>query len=109
MNRPKKICAVFTELFNFYQDEMSAVEILDCASLIVEACDDTLSNGGADLRDGKPALCDRPVYEVISRWPWELVRDQYAITSIHDELPMDDYMCHIPVEERLQESMRAWG
>ena len=107
MNRPRKIRIVFAELSQVIGNIMSQTELLECASLMVEACDDTLTGGGVYLHDGRPALCELPVYEVIDKWPWELVRDEYIAPSTHDMCSSDDYMDHIPFEYKFQEMMRT--
>jgi|MDTF01.1.fsa_nt_gb hypothetical protein len=106
MNKSQKVRHVFSELADVLGSTMSKQELLECASLITEACDNPLKNN-AFFHEGKTPLCELPVNQVIDTWSWELVDDDYKAYQQNDVELQDDYMMHIPNDIKWQQLLSA--
>jgi hypothetical protein len=102
MNKSQKVRYVFTELAEVFGDTMTKQELLECASLMTEACDNPLK-GSAFFHEGKTPLCELPVNQVIDTWPWELVDYDYKASQDHDAELQDDYMMHVSLDFKWQQ------
>ena len=107
MQKPQQVRHIYHELKAALGETMPADELLECASLIVDAATDTLSDGGVYHTDGRIPLCEMPVDEVISRWSWDLVEYDYNVAPYRDQEFQDDYMAHIPDDIKWQELLMA--
>jgi len=106
MNRSKKIQHIFAELVDTLGHTMTKHELLECASLIVSAYEDPITQT-AFLSEGRTPLCELPVNQVIECWPWELVTDDYKTMSGFHEGIEDDYLGHMSHEAHLQQMLAA--
>jgi|TARA_B110001469_G_C9491500_1_gene245946 hypothetical protein len=106
MNNSLKVRHVYAELRATLGKTMPEHELLECASLIIEACDNPLKDV-CYFHDGKTPLCELPVHQVIGTWPWELVDSEFKSLTHHDFDIQDDYMAHVPIEIQWQELLSA--
>ena len=107
MTRPTKVKKIFNELLIAFGNTESASDLLAHASKLVDAVDDTLTDGGVYFSDGRTPLCELPVHDVISRWQWELVEHDYLSAPYRDQEYADDYMAHVPDDIKWQELLMA--
>ena len=87
MNKPKKVRQIYAELQRVYGGDISAHELLECASLLADASEDSISSGGVTLHNGRTPFSELPVTEVMERWSWRIVSQDYVEN--------DDYMPHM--------------
>lgn len=103
MNKSKKVRYIFAELVATLGDTIPAHELLECAALITEVCENPLNNGGAYFHEGKTPLCELPVNQVIETWGWELVESDYKCITDQGGEHQDDYMTHVTTDSKWQE------
>ena len=84
MNKPRKVRQIYAELQRVYRTDISAHELLECASLIADASEDSIRSGGVTVHHGRTPFSELPVTEVMERWSWRIVSQDYTES--------DDYM-----------------
>lgn len=97
MNKPKKVRQIFAELQRVYAGEIPTQELLECASLIADASEDSISKSGNTVFHGRTPFSELPVSEVIENWSWHVV--------CQDHLGEDDFGVHIPSQVLLEHTL----
>lgn len=77
MNKPKKVREVFAELQRVYGGDIASHDLLECASLIVEATEDSIMETRVTLRNGRTPFAELPIDEVMTNWGWRVVNQEY--------------------------------
>ena len=88
MQKPQKIREIYAELKSACGGVMSPGELLECASLIVSASEDTLYEPKVELRTGRVPFSELPLDQVIENYPWKVVSREMVWE--------DDFMPHVP-------------
>ena len=95
MNKPKKVRQVFAELQRVYGGDIAAHELLECASLIAEASEDSILDTKVGFRRGPTPFSELPVDIVMEQWSWRVVNQEYE--------GGDDFMPHVPQDVLLEQ------
>ena len=107
MTKPAMIRQIFIELRHSLGNETSTSDLLELASLIADTNEPEVFAGGAYLSDGRTALCDLPIHQVMETWPWEVVSDEFKSMNTYYSNREDDYMGHVPQDFLYQELLAA--
>jgi hypothetical protein len=94
MNKPNKVRQIYAELQSVYGGEIPARELLECASLIAEATEDSILETQVSLHVGRTPFAELPVDEVMTNWSWRVVNQEYE--------GGDDFMPQITQEMLLE-------
>ena len=86
MRKPQKVREIYAELKSVYGEVMTSRELLECASLMVEASEDSLYEPKTDLRMGRTPFVELPINMIIEDWGWKVVNRE----MVWD----DDYIPH---------------
>ncbi len=78
MNKPNKVRQIFAELQRVYAGDIPAHELLECASLIAEASEDSIRETRVSLHAGRTPFAELPVDEVMAKWSWRVVNQEYG-------------------------------
>ena len=97
MNKPKKVRQIYAELQRVYGGEIPTHELLECASLIADAADYTISPSPKTVFHGRTSFSELPVDEVMERWSWRIVSQEYSSD--------DDFEPHISQEDLLEQTL----
>jgi len=73
MTRSKKVREIYTELKSIFSDDLSSRELLECASLIVDASEDSLYEPKISNRIGRLPFSELPVNLVIEKYGWKIM------------------------------------
>ncbi len=73
MQKPQKVREIYAELKSACGDLMSSSDLLECASLIVNASEDTLYEPRVEYRTGRIPFSELPVYQVFEKWSWKVL------------------------------------
>ncbi len=73
MRKSEKIREVYAELKTVFADEMTAREILECASLIVEATEESIYEPALQSRQGRLPFSELPVNVIFQDWGWRIL------------------------------------
>lgn len=84
MNKPKKVRKIYAELQRVYGSDISSQELLECASLIADASEDSIMKGGRTVLHGRTPFSELSVSEVMERWSWRLVCQDYKVEDDFD-------------------------
>ena len=98
MRKTEKIRRVFFELKSALDGEMTAREILEGASLIVEASEDSLYEPAANEPNGRVLFSELPVHLVFENWSWRVL-DGDPLAEVED-LP------RMPTEALIEHCLR---
>ena len=107
MNKSTKVRAIFAELVQVYGADIPEHELLDSASQLADAFDDTLTSGGVYFTDGRTPICELPVNEVIGIMDWQLLEFDYKCNGYRDDLYQDSYKVNVSDEIRLNQILMA--
>ena len=77
MNKPKQVRQIYAELQRVYGGDIAAHDLLECASLIVEATEDSILETQVSLHAGRTPFAELPVDEVMTNWSWRVVNQEY--------------------------------
>jgi hypothetical protein len=88
MKKPEKVREIYAELKSVYGVAMTSRELLECASLMVQASEDSLYEPKTDFRVGRSPFSELPVNMIIENWSWKVMNRE----MIWD----DDYIPHEP-------------
>jgi hypothetical protein len=94
MTKPKKVREIYAELQHVYGGEIPAQELLECASLIVDATEDSINPSGKTVHHGRTPFLELPVHEVMERWSWRIVSQE--------DSGEDDFGSYIPQDVLLE-------
>ena len=97
MNNPKKVRQIYAELQRVYGGEIPTHELLECASLIADASEDSISPSPKTVHHGRTPFAELPVNEVMERWSWRIVSQEYSAE--------DDFSPHMSQEELLEHTL----
>lgn len=97
MNKPQQVRQIYAELQSVYGGEIPAHELLECASLIADAAEDSIRPSGNTAHLGRTPFSELPVNEVMERWSWRIVSQEYAAD--------DDFGPQIPQEVLLEHTL----
>ena len=73
MTKSKKVREIFAELTSVYGDDLSSREILECASLIVDAHEGSLYEPKNSNRIGGVPFSELPVNLVMENYGWKVL------------------------------------
>lgn len=73
MRKPEKIREVYAELKTVFAEDMTAREILECASLIVEATEESIYEPALQSRQGRLPFSELPVNVIFQDWGWRIL------------------------------------
>ncbi|EEB78523.1 hypothetical protein GPB2148_1419 [marine gamma proteobacterium HTCC2148] len=97
MNKPKKVRQIYAELQRVYGGEIPTHELLECASLIADASEDSISSSPKTAFHGRTPFSELPVNEVMERWSWRIVGQEYSAE--------DDFGPHMSQEALLEHTL----
>jgi len=97
MNKPKKVREIYAELLSVYGGEIPTHELLECASLIADAAEDSISPSPRTAFHGRTPFAELPVDEVMERWSWRIVSQEYSFE--------DDFGPNISQETLLENTL----
>tara|TARA_R110002072_G_scaffold242519_3_gene401277 strand:- start:126 stop:431 length:306 start_codon:yes stop_codon:yes gene_type:complete len=97
MNKPKKVRQIYAELLHVYGGEIPTHELLECASLIADASEDSISPSPRTLHNGRTPFSELPVNEVMERWSWRIVSQDYPST--------DDYISQVAQDVLIEHTL----
>jgi len=73
MTRSKKVREIYSELKSIYGDDISSRELLECASLIVDASENSLYEPKISNRIGRVPFSELPVNLVMEDYSWKVL------------------------------------
>lgn len=73
MRKSEKVREVYAELKAVYGDEMTSREILECASLMIDATEDSLYEPAVPTHMGRVPFSELPVHVVFEDWSWKVL------------------------------------
>ena len=73
MRKSEKIREVYAELKTVFAEDMTAREILECASLIVEATEESIYEPALQSRQGRLPFSELPVNVIFQDWGWRIL------------------------------------
>jgi hypothetical protein len=97
MQKPQKVREVYAELKLAFGDEMSARELLECASQIVNASEDTLYDPNVEYRRGRVPFAELPVNLVMENWSWKVLNREMVWE--------DDFMPQVPKQVLIEQCL----
>jgi hypothetical protein len=98
MQKTKKVRLVFSELQCIYGEEMEAHELLELASLMVRASEDSIIDIKFGFQRGPTLFSELPVCDVMERFGWRIVEQDYRESE-------DDFMPFVSEQFLLDEVM----
>ena len=99
MQKPQKVREVYAELKLAFGDEMSARELLGCASQIVNASEDTLYDPNVEYRRGRVPFAELPVNLVMENWSWKVLNREMVW--------VDDFMPQVPKQVLIEQCLAS--
>ena len=73
MRKSEKVRRVYSELKSIFSDNMTSREMLECASLIVKASEESLYEPVLPSRHGRLPFPELPVHVVFEDWSWRVL------------------------------------
>lgn len=98
MRKSEKVRQVYAELKTVFAGELTAQEILQYASLMVEASEDSLYEPALPSQQGRVPFSELPVHVVLENWSWRIVNREVVWE--------DDFSPGVPTEELIQQCLR---
>ena len=73
MRKSEKIREVYAELKTVFAEDMTAREILECASLMVGAAEASIYEPALQSRQGRLPFSELPIHVVFRDWGWRIL------------------------------------
>lgn len=73
VRKSEKVREVYAELKAVFSEDMTAREILECASLMVEATEESLYEPALPSQQGRLPFSQLPVHVVFEDWSWRIL------------------------------------
>ncbi len=73
MRKSEKVRQVYAELRAVFAGEMNSHEMLECASLMVKASEESLYEPALPSQQGRLPFSELPVHVVFEDWGWRLL------------------------------------
>lgn len=97
MRKSEKVRQIYAELKAVYGDEMSSREILECASLVVKATEESLYEPAMDSLTGRIPFTELPVHVIFEDWSWKVLS--------REMLWEDDFNPHTPTQLLIEQCL----
>ncbi|MEM1189955.1 MAG: hypothetical protein AAGI72_15595 [Pseudomonadota bacterium] len=99
MNKPQKVREIYAELRGVYGDEVPANELLECASMIVDASEPVVKAPVTQIDHWRKPFDELPVYEVMEQWAWRMMCSECGADEAYVEHAPEQLMLSQILEE----------
>ena len=99
MQKTRKVREIYAELKSACGDVMNSCELLEYASLIVSASEDTLYEPKVEYRTGRVPFSELPVNLVMENWSWQVLNREMVWE--------DDFMPRVPKQVLIEQCLEC--
>jgi hypothetical protein len=99
MQKTRKVREIYAELKSACGEVMSSRELLECASLIISASEDTLYEPVVEYRTGRVPFSELPVNQVMENWSWQVLN--------REMIWEDDFMPYVPKQALIEQCLEC--
>ena len=98
MRKSEQVRQIYAELKSVFGEDMTAREMLQCASLMVEASEESLYEPALPSHQGRLPFTELPLHVVFEDWGWRVLNREFVWE--------DDYSPRVSEETLIQQCLQ---